>query len=99
MKKVLITLSLLMFATTSYAASLTITVPNDQVQRVLDAYGYKTEICEIVDEVETCVANPMTPTRYMQQEMVNHIKRTVRIYEKRAAVQALVIEDVDATEE
>lgn len=97
MKKALLTIGFFLLSTSlAFSATLTVTVPNPQVQRVLDAFGYEAEVCD--ENGENCVANPVTATRFMQQQVVNFMKRKVMIAEKRSAVQALVIEEVEVTE-
>lgn len=94
MKKIIVVLAIMLMAGSAQAAVLSITVPNDQVNRVLDAFDYQNQIC--TDGV--CVDNPVSAQSFMQQEIIKYIKKTVQISEKRAAVAAIQSVDIDVTE-
>ena len=81
MKKLALVLSVLLSATPVMAVDLTITVPANQTQDVLDAYGY----VACTEEVVTFCSN-LSPKRYMQGIIVKDIKKRVKGVQTREAM-------------
>lgn len=66
-------------------AQLTLNIPNDKVQLVLDTFGYQATI--------DGQPNPQTPNQFMKQVIINYVKGNVRQYEE----SKVVVEDIPIT--
>ena len=76
-------------------ANLTVTVPDGQVQRVLDAFGYSATIpnpdydpnADPPDTDPTTIPNPQTGAQFLRSRLVDHVKRIVREHEWNVAAR------------
>lgn len=65
-------------------ATLTITIPNPILNRVLDGYAYQHGYQdEIPDTPNTTKPNPETKNQFVRRILEKHIKQSVRVYERR----------------
>jgi|DEB0MinimDraft_6_1074348.scaffolds.fasta_scaffold278467_1 hypothetical protein len=87
MKHLILTLALLI-PSSAMAATLSITIPDNQVNRVQDAfaneYGYQEQV---LDENGDLVDNPVTKAQFTKSKVVSYIKNTVRSSEKSEAAK------------
>ena len=100
MKVLSLLLATVLIASPVMAANLTVTIPNEDVSRVSDAFNYS--LCEkgqVPDEVSNC--STLSLQRFMQQDVLNYIKSKVRKFENRVASKAAkaTVTDVELTEE
>lgn len=74
-------------------ATITITIPNPLLNRVIDAYayqhGYQDEIpsasAEPGPSQDILIPNPETKNQFVRRMLVRHVKQAVRAYEGRIA--------------
>lgn len=64
-------------------ASLTITIPDNQVQRVQDAFAYHLQRPATVQDI--------------REYIVNDLRQVVRSFERNQAIDTIAITDVDVT--
>lgn len=71
--------------------TITITIPNPILNRVIDAYayqhGYQDEIPSVdpVTRRDTKIPNPETKNQFVRRMLIRHIKQAVRAHEARLA--------------
>ena len=77
--------------------NLTLNIPDGKVAEFVDDYsafhGYQAQVWD--EETGTMVANPQTKRQFMKQQIVAHIKESIRIYRARKAQElATNVDDV-----
>ena len=76
-------------------AALNFTIPDTKIELLKSAfaemYGYQTEID---DGNGTLIPNPQTVVEFSKEQILNHMKKIVREYERRTAAAGVTYTDV-----
>ena len=65
-------------------ASITLTIPTQQAQRVLDSFAARKGFSGFASDGTT----PQTKTEFLKQELINFVKKEVALYEAQEAANA-----------